>query len=116
MDAAKMSATLMKSGQIMNIDQILLQIGEMGRFQIMLEAMFCFFQLPYTFQILLPYFTQDSPTWRCVANSTVCNVTGALKSDNDLRCTLPRSEWEYTTPKDYSIVTEVSCKFNTLIQ
>eukprot|EP00112_Aurelia_sp_Birch-Aquarium-sp1_P024202 Seg753.6 transcript_id=Seg753.6/GoldUCD/mRNA.D3Y31 product="Solute carrier family 22 member 24" protein_id=Seg753.6/GoldUCD/D3Y31 len=104
-----MSASLMKSGQVMNIDKILLQIGEMGRFQIMLEAIFCFFQLPYTFQILLPYFTQDSPTWRCVANSTVCNVTGSLKSDDKLRCSLPRSEWEYTTPKDYSIVTEVSC-------
>ena len=103
----KMAATLLKEDLVMGIDQILVYIGEFGRFQIILEIIACLLQIPYTLMILLPYFTQDSPSWKCVSNSTVCNVTGELASSDKLRCQIPRSEWEYSMPKDYSIVTEV---------
>ena len=110
---AVMSSELIKPGPAMNIDQILTNVGEFGRFQILMEAIHCLLQIPYTLMILLPYFTQDSPAWRCSLNSTKCNETGSLPSTNKLRCKLPRSEWEYTLPKDYSIVTEV-CIFRSL--
>lgn len=104
---AAMSSELLKPGPAMNIDQILTNVGEFGRFQILMEAIHCLLQIPYTLMILLPYFTQDSPAWMCSVNSTRCNETGPLPSTNKLRCKLPRSEWEYTLPKDYSVVTEV---------
>ena len=102
-----MSSGLLDSGAVMNIDQILVKIGEFGRFQILMEAIQCFLQIPYTLMILLPYFTQDSPAWKCSTNSTKCNVTGELPSENKLRCSIPRSEWDYVLPKEYSIVTQV---------
>jgi len=101
-----MSSGLLDSGAVMNIDQILVKIGEFGRFQILMEAIQCFLQIPYTLMILLPYFTQDSPAWKCSTNSTKCNVTGELPSENKLRCSIPRSEWDYVLPKEYSIVTQ----------
>eukprot|EP00795_Rhopilema_esculentum_P000805 gene805-10542_t len=101
-----MATTLLKQDSVLGIDQILVHIGEFGRFQIILEIIACLLQIPYTLMILLPYFTQDSPSWKCVSNSTVCNVTGELASSDKLRCQIPRSEWEYSMPKDYSIVTE----------
>ena len=106
-----MSSSLIKPGPVMDIDTVLVNVGEFGRYQILLEAIHCLLQIPYTLMILLPYFTQDSPAWKCAVNSTRCNVTGELPSTDKLRCTIPRRDWEYALPKDYSVVTEVSTYF-----
>jgi len=87
-------------------DDILVQIGEYGRFQWMLNAMFCVMLLPSTFQVLIMYFAALKPDWRCVDNSTICTLNGSFTSDNEYRCKIPRREWEFTQPKGYSIVTE----------
>ncbi|XP_066928970.1 organic cation transporter-like protein [Clytia hemisphaerica] len=87
-------------------DEILEQIGEFGRFQWILDGIFCIMLLPATFQTLIMYFAALQPEWRCVANSTICNLNGTFSSENEFRCGIPRSEWEFTQPKDYSIVTE----------
>ena len=52
------------------------------------------------------YFAALQPEWRCVANSTVCNLNGTFTSENNFRCNIPRNDWEFTQPKGYSIVTE----------
>lgn len=102
-----MSSSLIKAGPVMDIDQVLVKIGEFGRYQVALEAIYCLLQIPFTLMVLLPYFTQDSPPWKCALNSTYCNATGELPSTDKLRCNIPRADWQYTLPKEYSVVTEV---------
>ncbi len=89
------------------VDQILPHLGEFGKFQKLLEVLLCFSSMPSVVQILIPFFTHDSPTWKCVGANSSCSLQGELPIKNRLRCSLPRSSWEYTTPKDYSIVTQV---------
>ena len=100
-----------KAVQELDVDQILPHVGEYGRFQIMLQSMLCVAMIPQTLQILLMYFAAYNPPWRCVFNSTDCPMNGTFSSSSkqyDFRCSIPRSEWEYKQPKDFSIVTQVN--------
>ena len=93
------------------MDEVLPLIGEFGNFQIMLEIAFSIIKVPESMLILIPYFVQDIPSWKCSRNSTICPYNGTFGPQNKLyeaRCDMPRSEWEYTKPKDYSIITQVS--------
>ena len=92
--------------EYLNIDGLLRMVGEFGKFQICLDAIFCFLIIPSSFQSLIMYFAALQPEWRCVANSTWCHLNGTFTSKNELRCKIPRTEWEFTQPKEYSIVTE----------
>merc|ERR1712226_121857 len=80
--------------------------------------MFCTVMFPTTYQILITVFTTLDPDWQCVANSSLCIENGTFSPLNPLRCTLPRSEWEYTQSKDYSMVTsfDIYCDNSWLIQ
>ena len=101
------------SSKQMKLDEILPLIGEFGRFQIALDIFLCIIQFPGVMLIFLPYFSQHSPPWKCMQNSTVCNMNGTFgRGDNnyDKRCGMERNEWEYTEIKEYSIVTEVSVR------
>ena len=95
------------------VDEILEQIGQMGRFQISRLAMFAFVMFPPTFHLLNMFFIAAEPPWQCVKNSTECKLNGSFvpgDDDYDKRCDMNRSEWEYADfngPKD-SIITEVS--------
>ena len=94
----------------MELDDILPLIGEFGKFQIILDIFLCLTIFPGVMLIFLPYFSQHSPPWQCVGNSSICLLNGTMaRGDNDFykRCTMPRSEWTYTEVKEYSIVTEV---------
>ena len=88
------------------IDGMLPYIGEFGKFQRILDGVFCIMIVPQTLQVLIMYFAALNPPWRCVNNSTICTFNHTLPSDNTDRCSMPRNEWEYTEPKDYSIVTQ----------
>ena len=95
----------------LGMDEILPYIGEFGKFQILLEVAFCVMVIPRSMLILVPYFAQDSPPWTCVSNSTVCRLNGTFDAYSrfyQYRCNMPRSEWEFTKPKEYSIVTQVN--------
>ena len=98
--------SLNKKVEYLNIDGFLRMVGEFGKFQILLDAIFCFMIIPTAFQSLIMYFAALQPEWRCVTNSTLCTLNGTFTSQNELRCQIPRSEWEFTQPKEYSIVTE----------
>lgn len=98
------------SKKSLEIDEILTQIGEFGKFQILIEAAICISVMPTAMAVLLPYFTQYNPAWQCVATSDICTLNGTFTSSSKSyqdRCSMPRSEWEFTEPKDYSIVTQV---------
>ena len=99
----------------MTVDEILGQIGEMGRFQISRLAMFCFLMVSPAFQFLNMYFLAAEAPWQCVKNSTACQLNGSFTVGHpDFRCKINRSDWEYARyegPHD-SVVSEVSyCDF-----
>ncbi len=105
-----MSAPLVKSNMGMTMDEILVHVGEFGKYQIFLEIAFCLMIIPGSMAILLPYFAQHNPGWQCVFNSTICKLNGTISTQSKLykeRCKMPRSEWEFTKPKEYSVVTQV---------
>ena len=97
--------------KVNTIDEILPYVGEFGKYQIMLVAMLSTMILASTFPILIMYFAGQNPAWKCVNNSTVCNLNGTFESGDDnyeFRCSIPRKDWQFTQPKDYSIVTQVT--------
>eukprot|EP00794_Sanderia_malayensis_P018706 gene18706-20594_t len=100
----------------LTIDEVLPMIGEFGKFQIILEIAFCIMIVPGSMAVLLPYFAQHDPGWMCAFNSTICKLNGTITSSNkndfEKRCNMPRSEWQFTQPKDYSVVTQfdLSCE------
>ena len=97
----------------LNVDGFLKMVGEFGTYQILLDGVFCLMMLPFTFHVLIMFFAAQEPEWRCVKNSTHCNLNGSFTSANELRCHVPRSEWEYTEPESFSIVTEFDIHCDT---
>ena len=102
---------------VRTIDEVLIHLGEYSKFQILLNAILCVLKIPFGNILLIPYFSQHNPAWRCVKNSSACLVNGTHNAKSELytyRCNIPRSEWEYTQPKEYSVVTQVSCTCSSL--
>ncbi len=92
-----------------SVDQMISDVGGCGIYQVLLCLLFSLANIPASYQILLMYFTGHSPSWRCV-NSTACSYVGEITASDErfpARCFMPRDNWEYITPKDFSIVTEV---------
>ena len=64
------------------------------------------------YQSLLSVFAGDSPPWRCTKNSSLfCRQNagldiGIMNMNFSKRCEMNREEWMYTTPNNYSYVTE----------
>ena len=95
----------------LTIDEALEQVGSMGRYQIRLVAIFIFCAFfVIGFQALLVTFIAAEPGWKCVENSTVCNLTGVHSPGSDhykSRCDMDRDDWEFST-EFTSAVTQVS--------
>jgi len=92
-------------------DQYLEKIGSFGRYQILLLVflnglIFFWFGWP----VMIVTFITAEPAWRCVANSSVCQLNGTMKPKHDnysFRCDIDRDQWEFVD--DFtSVVTEVS--------
>lgn len=88
------------------IEQAIKSLGGFKLFQWLIVLSFSIMSPPRVFQVLFIVFGGHHPTWRCVANSTVCLQNGTIASSNQERCDIPRNEWEYTVPRDYSLTTE----------
>nr|XP_058941384.1 organic cation transporter protein-like [Pocillopora verrucosa] len=80
-------------------DQVLTKIGSFGRYQLRLlifASILGWFW--FAWPLLLSTFIAAEPGWRCVANSTECQI-GAIvyPGDNnyDLRCNMSRVAWEF---------------------
>ena len=95
---------------IENLDDALPYVGELGKYQVMLISIMALTVLVTGFPVLIMVFAGDNPPWQCETNSTVCKLNGTFKSGEnkyEARCSMPRSEWKFTKPIDYSIVTQV---------
>ena len=102
---------------LLDVDDILKKIGQFGLYQIFLVGILCLLMVPVTYHSLIMAFIGNNPSWRCAVNSTQCNSTGIFDLNHDFygaRCSMNRSSWEYTTPRTFSMVTEVKKKKNTL--
>ena len=107
------------------VHEALTQVGDFGRFQTASCVFACLMFTPIYQQILFTYFIAEvEPAWRCRANSTICNNNNTIAQNNkkiysnnnindnknnssstsnrifstnggDVRCHIPRSEWEF---------------------
>ena len=98
------------SKEALSVDELIERVGPFGRYQIRTQAIFFVFMLPLTYQVLIMYFAAENPPWRCKEGSKTCHHQGLVTSNMGKwfrqRCKLNRSEWEYSTGKKLSIVTE----------
>ena len=95
---------------IESLDDILPYVGELGKYQIFMISIMALADLVSGFPVLIMFFAGDNPPWQCGTNSTICKLNGTFKSGEknyEARCSMPRSEWKFTKPKEYSIVTQV---------
>lgn len=96
-----------------DIDEVLEKYGGFGRFQAILLIVLMFMTMTIGQHFVLSVFIGTDPPWRCVRNDTsaFCRTHFGrdISSDSDLfqaRCDLNRTEWDFTTKRDYSFVTE----------
>ena len=101
---------LAPSQMTLTTDRFLDKIGSFGRYQMCLllflnGLIFFWFGLP----VMIVTFISAEPAWRCIANSTLCQLNGTMKPTHDnysRRCEIPRDQWEFVD--DFtSVVTEV---------
>ena len=95
-----------------SVDEMLEDVGQLGRFQISRLAMFCLIVFAPTFQLLNMVFIGAEAPWKCAANSTRCTLNGTFVAgdeDYDFRCNLNKSDWEYASYEgpSTSIISEV---------
>ena len=100
-------------GSGIDVDEFLERAGGYGRFQVIMQTVAIYFVISYGYQPLNMYFIANNPDWKCITSnsSKFCKEHYGKKidiSDSNFkyRCQMKRSEWEYTTKKDFSIVTE----------
>lgn len=91
----------------LSIDEMLNLVGEYGRYQKIINILFCITMFPSCFHVLIMYFCVKNPPWRCALNSTTCTqYNRTFDAKDNSRCHLARHDWEFTEPRDYSIVTD----------
>lgn len=94
-----------------SVDDVLEEIGGYGRYQILMLQLVGLIEFGLSsFHVMIITFVAGEPTWECVANSTICNITGVVETISDhytARCNMPRSEWKFSNTFT-STVTEVS--------
>lgn len=88
------------------IDKALAYVGGFGKYQILLNLLLISMSIPVTFQLFMMFFATVSPTWMCHRDSTTCTFNNTRRSNDDARCSMSRADWEYTKPKEYSLVTQ----------
>lgn len=116
--AAQMAAENSKKAK-KNIDEMLAIVGEYGMFQKLVNLLLCIMTLPCIYHIMIMYFAADEPNWQCTKNSTTCVYNGTFSPKDMRRChQMERSDWEFTKPKDYSLVTyfDIHCEEQWLLE
>ncbi|XP_028398822.1 organic cation transporter protein-like [Dendronephthya gigantea] len=83
-----------------SVDEVLSEIGGYGKYQILMLQLVGFIEFGISsFNVMIITFIAGEPTWECVSNSTVCNITGMVDTTSDdynARCDMPRSEWKFS--------------------
>lgn len=91
-----------------SIDEMLEIINPFGKFQKVVNFLFCVMTVPPIFQIMIMFFAGDIPDWQCVNGSSLCRLNGTFTPKNEDRCQKGwklNVDWEYTKPISYSVVT-----------
>ena len=96
----------------MNVDDVLKNIGEFGKYQWMLSAIDLYIGFVSACSIMIVSFLTAEPDWICVKadNSSICNFTEAITLTSEhykSRCDMPREVWSYVEGFT-SVVTEVN--------
>lgn len=96
-----------------DIDELFEQCGSTGYLQKIVQISTFYIFMASVFNMIFSYFTGIDPPWRCFRNSSshFCRThyNQEISTDSKLfteRCKLHRDEWEYTTAKLHSFVTE----------
>ena len=93
-----------------SVDKVLERIGGYGKFQILMLQIAGLIEFALSaFNVSIITFIAAEPTWECVPNSTICNITDTINTISDdytARCNMPRSEWKFSDTFT-SAVTEV---------
>ena len=94
----------------LTVDQALVKVGPFGRYQFLILFLCMIFNIGFSFQTLITYYTADDSPWVC-RNETTSKFCpyGPFKEGSALfskRCKMNRDQWQYVYPKKYSIVTE----------
>ena len=97
--------------RILELDEYIAEAGQCGVYQLRTQIIFAVFMIPLSTQVFMTYFVMHNPAWKCVANSTQCLYKDVITPQDTQRftrkCDMARTEWDYVTPKTYSLVTEV---------
>ena len=106
--------------EVVSIDEMLDIVGPFGKFQKIVNVILCLMRVPPIYQIMIMFFAGDEPSWRCAQNSTRCKLNGTFDANDRRKCTngWKRSDWEYSKPREYSIVThfDINCENEWMIQ
>lgn len=106
-----------------NIEDALILTGPFGCFQFCVQIFFMYVISTVAYQALISYFAGDSPPWKCRNNSSsqFCKDNfgkefSVTSINFSIRCNMSREEWIYTTPIDYSYITEFEliCNRNSI--
>ena len=101
-----MIVELVENTVTLRAEEILTRVGEFGRFQKLVDVIVGLIYFFLSFQMLIMYFTTITPPWKCVSNSSTCLFNGTQHGEDTRRCDIARSQWYYTEPTQYSIVTQ----------
>ena len=73
------------NAQSLDIDAMLALVGDYGRFQKLINIIFCIMMFPSAMPVLITYFAVQSPPWRCTNKSAVCNTDDIYPTTNKTR-------------------------------
>ena len=79
---------------------------DIGKFQIWLILICGVLMIAHRVHMQIIDFASLEPAWQCLQNVSACKVNQICPASNDVRCRIPRSTWEFTGSKTYSIVTQ----------
>jgi len=103
----------MSGPQAGHVDNVFEKGGPFTKYQILIQISTTFLCLVTSYNNVLSLFTGDSPSWKCRADSNkpFCNkymneTIGVDDSRFADRCSLNRTDWTFTTDREYSFVTE----------
>lgn len=90
------------------VDEALELTGGFGKFQWYLLGVMAYCMTTLGLQGITMTFIADEPGWKCLSNSSVCNLTGLHIVGSEfynLRCSMSENDWEYESTVT-SIVTQ----------
>ena len=107
-NAATVANKVVKRRRHLSVEEMLDTVGGYGKFQKMINLLFCLMTIPSFTHVMITYFTAHTPSWICKTNSTRCQGNTSLPGVDQSRCSMTRKDWSYVATKHYSIVTEWS--------